>query len=197
MALASFCEALRIREKAWADESNEINTANHPLIVRLLNNIGCALFELSKLEEARVAFDETLCMQRELMKEDASNGGGGGNDKDSSLLRGRSSGSGFGGGAAGELSSSADDTDKKKDSHQMLLSIALTLCNLGSIHLRMDRFHASAVVFEEALLVSLVCVVMLLQTILTCSSLIICWMFDDFSLYLFRFKNLSLEKITR
>jgi serine/threonine-protein kinase len=149
-ALVVFKEALRIRRK------NLGQTVNHTLIVRILNNIGCALFELNKLEEARVAFDETLCMQRELMKEDASNGGTG-NDKDSSLLRGRSNGSGFGG-AAGELSSSADGMDKKKDSHQMLLSIALTLCNLGSIHLRMDRFHASVVVFEEALLVSLLCV---------------------------------------
>ena len=81
--------------------------------------------------------------------------------------------------------------DKKKDSHQMLLSIALTLCNLGSIHLRMDRFHASVVVFEEALLVSLLCVCGNVTNNIDLFISDISWMFDNFSLNLFRFKNLS------
>ncbi len=40
-----------------------------------------------------------------------------------------------------------------KDAHSMLLSIALTLCNLGSIHLRWGQYDESLVYYEEALLV--------------------------------------------
>ena len=156
-ALAVFQEALRIRRVNLGQD------CNHTLIVRILNNIGCALFELEKMEEARVAFEETLCMQRELMKEDTGsnnnattngskkdNGGGGGKEKKVKFTKGRS------GGSSSELSSRSggDTADQKKDSHHMLLSIALTLCNLGSIHLRMGKLDASFVAFEEALLVS-------------------------------------------
>jgi hypothetical protein len=88
------------------------------------------------------------------MKEDTANNGNksekdhaGGKDKKVNLAKGRS------GGSSSELSSSGG-TDQKKDSHQMLLSVALTLCNLGSIHLRTGKLDASFVVFEEALLVS-------------------------------------------
>ena len=140
-ALVVFREALRIRRLNLGKD------CNHTLIVRILNNIGCALFELDKMEEARVTFEETLCMQRELMKEDISEKDvGGGKEKKVNLAKGRSVGS------SSEASSSGG-SDKKKEDH-MLLSIALTLCNLGSIHLRTGQLDASFVVFEEALLVS-------------------------------------------
>lgn len=141
-ALVVFREALRIRRLNLGQD------CNHTLIVRILNNIGCALFELEKMEEARAAFEETLCMQRELMKEDGEKDNGG-KEKKVNLAKGRSGGS-------GSEASSSGGTDKKKE-HHMLLSIALTLCNLGSIHLRTGQLDASFVVFEEALLVSDCC----------------------------------------
>jgi tetratricopeptide (TPR) repeat protein len=149
-ALVVFQEALRIRRLNFGHD------CNHTLIVRILNNIGCALFEMDKMEEARVAFEETLCMQRQLMKEDTTantnkseKDNGGGKEKKVNLAKGRSCGS------SGELSSSGGGTtDQKKGSNQMLLSVALTLCNLGSIHLRTGKLDASFVVFKEALLVS-------------------------------------------
>mmetsp|Transcript_11605 Transcript_11605/g.23251 ORF Transcript_11605/g.23251 Transcript_11605/m.23251 type:complete len:741 (-) Transcript_11605:43-2265(-) len=137
-ALVVFREALRIRRLNLGQD------CNHTLIVRILNNIGCALFELEKMEEARAAFEETLSMQRELMKEDGEKDNGG-KEKKVNLAKGRSGGS-------GSEASSSGGTDKKKE-HHMLLSIALTLCNLGSIHLRTGQLDASFVVFEEALLI--------------------------------------------
>jgi len=137
-ALVVFREALRIRRLNLGQE------CNHTLIVRILNNIGCALFECEKMEEAKVAFEETLCMQRELMKE-ASEKDSGEKEKKVILAKGRSGGS-------GSEASSSGGTDKKKEQH-MLLSIALTLCNLGSIHLRTGQLDASFVVFDEALLI--------------------------------------------
>ena len=123
LALASFLEALRIRRKALGSK--------HPLVVRLLNNIGCAFFETNDLEASKVAFEDALNMQRKLMRENK----GTGLEDDS-----RKNYSGL------EV--------HPKNAHQMLLSIALTLCNLGSIHLRCRQFDKSIVFFEEALLVS-------------------------------------------
>ena len=123
VALASFEEALRIRHVAYGRER-----PHHPLIVRLLNNIGCALFEMDQLEESRLTFENALQMQRRLMKakrEFVLSGGGGedGNDVN------------------------------PKDAYQMPLSIALTLTNLGSIHLRLSELDKSLVCFEEAVLI--------------------------------------------
>ncbi|KAL7524340.1 hypothetical protein ACHAXR_000532, partial [Thalassiosira sp. AJA248-18] len=70
VALASFREALRIRYKVFGG-----NDSSHPLIVRLLNNIGCALFEMNDLGESRVAFENALRMQQELMKAKKKNNG--------------------------------------------------------------------------------------------------------------------------
>mmetsp|Transcript_4337 Transcript_4337/g.9634 ORF Transcript_4337/g.9634 Transcript_4337/m.9634 type:complete len:620 (+) Transcript_4337:3-1862(+) len=72
LALASFKEALRIRATELSGTSGkevEYNGASlpaHPLVVRLLNNIGCSLFELDELESAKETFVATLQMQREL-----------------------------------------------------------------------------------------------------------------------------------
>jgi len=136
VALASFREALRIRILGLGEE--------HPLVVRLLNNIGCALFEMDDLEESKGIFDEALRLQRLLMRE-----------QNGEVKGGRSS-SGNGGNSA----SGVDDEDganivsiDPKDAHSMLLSIALTLCNLGSIHLRWGKYDESSVYYEEALLI--------------------------------------------
>jgi Tetratricopeptide repeat len=44
--------------------------------------------------------------------------------------------------------------DSKSSSNQLLLSIAATLCNLGSIQVRWSKFAQATLAFEEALLVS-------------------------------------------
>lgn len=134
VALSSFQEALRIR-RIYLD-------SKHPLVIRLLNNIGCALFEMSELEQAKEAFDEALVMQRELMK-DSSLGGsvtftdGLSDDQGNDL----------------ELQHRDSEVDPK-EAHNMLLSIALTQCNLGSIHLRWGKYDESTACYEDALLVS-------------------------------------------
>ena len=127
LALASFREALRIRTKAWTNGWGLVNSVNHPLIVRLLNNIGCALFEMNELDESRITFENALAMQRELMKM-----------KKSQVVK----------------KAVVDDEDiDPKDSYHAPLSIALTLTNLGSIHLRLSEFDKSLVYFEEAVLI--------------------------------------------
>ena len=136
LALASFREALRIRRNALGSK--------HPLVIRLLNNIGCALFELNDLLEANEAFGEALTVQRELMRDNRCSGKASCTD---------------------ELQVDIDemnDSDLEamnlkvdpKDAHNMLLSIALTQCNLGSIHLRWGKYDNSLMYYEDALLVS-------------------------------------------
>ena len=132
LGLASFREALRIREKVWGDDDGSCGDGelHHPLVVRLLNNIGCALFEMNELAESRLTFENALRMQRELMKVKKNKG----------------------------ASLAIDDSDDPfdidpKDAYQTPLSIALALTNLGSIHLRLKDFDKSLVYFEEAVLV--------------------------------------------
>lgn len=48
----------------------------------------------------------------------------------------------------------ADEEEHGAQSNQALLSIASTLCNLGSIQLRWEQYEEASVVLEEALLVS-------------------------------------------
>ena len=97
----------------------------HPKVARLLNNTGCALFELNEMRGAMLAFEETLDIQRSMMKlPDAAFG----DDE----------------GSGGPSSSAAE---------QLLLSTAATLCNIGSIRLRLDDADGAIVALEEALLV--------------------------------------------
>ena len=96
----------------------------HPKVARLLNNTGCALFELDEMRGAMLAFEETLDIQRSMMKlPDAA----------------------FGDEGSGGASSSAAE--------QLLLSTAATLCNIGSIRLRLGDADGALVALEEALLV--------------------------------------------
>ena len=96
----------------------------HPKVARLLNNTGCALFELNEMRGAMLAFEETLDIQRSMMKlPDAA----------------------FGDEGSGGASSSAAE--------QLLLSTAATLCNIGSIRLRLGDADGALVALEEALLV--------------------------------------------
>ena len=139
LALTSFQEALRIRRKAVG--------VKHPLVIRLLNNIGCAYFEMNKLDDAKVSFDEALAVQRDLLK-DKNFSKGGVNDEeqqDNGL----------------DLEERNLEADPK-EANNMLLSIALTLCNLGSIHLRWGMYDESLTFYEDALMVSAY-VVFLLQ----------------------------------
>ncbi|KAL9182608.1 hypothetical protein ACHAXT_013260 [Thalassiosira profunda] len=121
VALASFREALRIRRKALKTNGDG-DGGERQLIVRLLNNIGCAHFEQDQLGRARVAFEEALWMQRELMKKSKRKGAG-------------------------------VESVNPKDAFHAPLSIALTLTNLGSIHLRLEDYETSLVHFEEAALI--------------------------------------------
>jgi len=130
LALASFQEALRIRRKAVG--------VKHPLVIRLLNNIGCAYFEMNKLDDAKVSFDEALAVQRDLLK-DKNFSKGGVNDEeqqDNGL----------------DLEERNLEADPK-EANNMLLSIALTLCNLGSIHLRWGMYDESLTFYEDALMI--------------------------------------------
>lgn len=99
-------------------------------ISRLLNNIGCCLFELGEMNKADVAFEEALKIQRINMK----------NTKKSitvNIISNQNSGRNA---AAGSI-------------QQNLLSIASTLCNIGSIQLRLKQYEEAAVCLEEALLI--------------------------------------------
>jgi len=99
-------------------------------ISRLLNNIGCCLFELGEMTKADVAFVEALKIQRINMKitnkTNAMN-----------IISNQNSGRNA---AAGGI-------------QQNLLSIASTLCNIGSIQLRLKQYEEAAVCLEEALLI--------------------------------------------
>jgi tetratricopeptide (TPR) repeat protein len=53
-------------------------------------------------------------------------------------------------------SPSADEEEMGASTNQALLSIASTLCNLGSIELRWGNFEEASVALEEALLVSVI-----------------------------------------
>jgi tetratricopeptide (TPR) repeat protein len=60
----------------------------------------------------------------------------------------------------------ADEEEIGVSSNQALLSIASTLCNLGSIQLRWGDFEEARVALEEALLVSYAVVRLCVQAIL-------------------------------
>lgn len=139
-ALASFREALRIRRKDLGSK--------HPLVIRLLNNIGCALFELNDLVESKIAFEEALSLQRDLMRENSFGGKSSCNDSLTGVLETNDEQIDLIGSEGKNLEMG------QKGAHNMLLSIALTLCNLGSIHLRWGKYDESLVFYEEALLVS-------------------------------------------
>ena len=94
-------------------------------IARLLNNIGCCLFELGKLQEASKAFEDVLKIQRMNMKHM---------------------------GVAVAPSGLDGDGDASGVS-QSLLGVASTLCNLGSIQLKLKSHKEALVHLEEALLI--------------------------------------------
>ncbi|KAL7519631.1 hypothetical protein ACHAWX_004391 [Stephanocyclus meneghinianus] len=138
-ALASFREALRIRRKGLGSK--------HPLVIRLLNNIGCALFELNDLVESKIAFEEALSLQRDLMRENSLGGKSSCNDRLTGVFETNDEQEDLLGSEEKNLEMG------QKGAHNMLLSIALTLSNLGSIHLRWGKYDESLVFYEEALLI--------------------------------------------
>ena len=128
-AIVNFRQALRIRRRAFGPK--------HPKVAKILNNIGCGLYELNELQVAKVAFEEALDIQREtlrMMMTDESNVVE--NDNKGSTPTKR------------PLSEPQDDTP-----NQVLLSIASTLCNIGSIRLYWGHFNEANVDLEEALLI--------------------------------------------
>jgi tetratricopeptide (TPR) repeat protein len=118
----AFRNALTIRRQTLSHRDVKIS--------RLLNNIGCCLFELGEMNKADVAFEEALKIQRINMK----------NTKKSitvNIISNQNSGRNA---AAGSI-------------QQNLFSIASTLCNIGSIQLRLKQYEEAAVCLEEALLI--------------------------------------------
>jgi hypothetical protein len=99
----------------------------HPKCSKILNNIGCAMYSLDELEGSRLAFQEALDIQRETLRTMPPPGTSAGED-------------------GHEMSATSQ-------SNQILLSIASTLCNIGSIRLRWGQFDDAGVALEEALLV--------------------------------------------
>jgi tetratricopeptide (TPR) repeat protein len=172
IALASFREALRIRRKSLGSK--------HPLVIRLLNNIGCALFEMNNLDDARVAFEEALDLQRGLMRE---NSLGEKCPSTSESLKGNKDTNEIGQDL--ELEEEIDP----REAHNMLLSIALTLCNLGSIHLRWGMYDQSLAFYEEALLVSI-------SSSFHESDLLWFWINIVFGIIINRYKSQFWEKTT-
>uniref|UniRef100_A0A7S4S0S9 Kinesin light chain n=2 Tax=Ditylum brightwellii TaxID=49249 RepID=A0A7S4S0S9_9STRA len=128
-ALVAFRDGLRIRRKFLGSK--------HPKVAKILNNIGCCLVEIGEMKGSMLAFQEALEIQRYNMK---SNPGVLMPD-DGSIIIG--SGSGGNGGSGGI----------RNNSNQILLSIASTLCNIGSICLRWGQFDEACVALEEALLI--------------------------------------------
>ena len=59
-AITAFHKALKIR---WLCYGNR-----HPKVAKILNNIGCALYEIDELEVAKVALEESLHIQRYLLQ---------------------------------------------------------------------------------------------------------------------------------
>mmetsp|Transcript_19990 Transcript_19990/g.37604 ORF Transcript_19990/g.37604 Transcript_19990/m.37604 type:complete len:528 (+) Transcript_19990:332-1915(+) len=157
LALESFGEALRIRKIVFGgmrrddnDGEEEEEIVGHPLIVRLLNNVGCALFEVGELEESRVTFESALRMQRDLMRRQRAKNT---NDKTAAVMVTKDN---------NDVDDNDDDDDSSRDPYDAIdpkdayhtpLSIALALTNLGSIHLRLKEFDKSLVYFEEAVLI--------------------------------------------
>jgi hypothetical protein len=60
-----------------------------------------------------------------------------------------------------------------KEAHNMLLSIALTQCNLGSIHLRCGKYDDSLVFYEDALMVCYSCVLSMYSRLISNSCLLL------------------------
>ncbi len=127
-AIKNFKRALVIRRQ------NLLGDASSGKIARLLNNIGCACYESGKLEEAVKSFEEALMVQKTLMHGALPNTTHV-SEIDSRRSRGLS-----------------DQQVKQQNVNHILLGIASTLCNLGSVKLRLKKYDDAIVALEEALL---------------------------------------------
>ena len=134
-AVYAFQNALIIRRKtlSWRDEK----------IARLLNHIGCCLFEIGKWKEAEQAFGESLGIQRVNLKNI------GVDVKDNVNVNVNDNATGAD--ADANLGTNAEESVENISHH--LLGIASALCNLGSIKLRMKLYNESLVFLDEALLI--------------------------------------------
>ena len=96
----------------------------HMKCSKILNNIGCALYSLDELPESKRAFDEALDIQRQGLR---------------SLPT--------------IENSDSNDISNGMQSNSLLLSMASTLCNIGSIRMRWGDFDKADIALEEALLI--------------------------------------------
>lgn len=135
LAIQSFKRALMIIRKIGknCNESAGItkgtgsrNYENETKITKLLSSIGCAYYEWGKLKDSEMIFQEALMIQKSLMHgASISVGGDGGSDAMQDNIRNISI---------------------------VLLGIASTLFNLGSVKLRWKKYDDAILNLEEALL---------------------------------------------
>ena len=135
---------------------------DHMEVAVSLAQMGVALMELSKYEDALVVFKEALRIRRYNLGEDCNhtlivrilNNIGCALFECEKMEEARVAFEETLGMQRVLMKEDADSEKDKKKEQGMLLSIALTLSNLGSIHLRTGQLDSSLVVFQEALLVS-------------------------------------------
>ena len=137
-AIVNFRQALRIRRLVYGPK--------HAKVAKILNNIGCALYELDELQVAKVAFDEALEIQRETfcimrMMEKNSN-------KHDETSRPSSPTKKDSNNNTALSNVPQDDTP-----NQVLLSIASTLSNIGSIQLYWGAFEKARIDLKEAMFI--------------------------------------------
>ena len=96
----------------------------HMKCSKILNNIGCALYSIENLSGAKRAFEEALDIQRQGLRNLPTMEG-----------------------------SESNDISNCMQTNTLLLSMASTLCNIGSIRLRWGDFEKADFDLEEALLV--------------------------------------------
>ena len=147
-------EAVRVRKEALVP--------NHPDVAVSLAQLGVAHLECQQNREALIAFREALQIRREFLGPKHPKVGKILNNVGCALYElDELEGAKFAFEEALEIqretlrtSPVVDEEEMGAFSNQALLSIASTLCNLGSIELRRGNFEDANVALEEALLVS-------------------------------------------
>jgi Tfp pilus assembly protein PilF len=148
-------EAVKVRKRTLVP--------NHPDVAVSLAQLGVARLECRQYKDALVAFREALQIRRNFLGPKHPKVGKILNNIGCALYEmGELDGARLAFEEALEIqrdtlrnSPSTQDTDIRNNTNQMLLSIAATLCNLGSIQFRSGMYEEAGLALEEALLVSL------------------------------------------
>ena len=147
--------AVKVRKHALAP--------NHPDVAVLLAQLGVAQLECKRYRNALVAFRDALSIRRECLGPRHPKVGKILNNVGCALYElDELEGARLAFEEALEIQRESlrsspvndDATETKSSSNQILLSIAATLCNIGSIKVRWSKFEEASVALEEALLVS-------------------------------------------